>query len=80
MVNSFSITTALHQEPTISKIRVFIRLICCFRGDLSALVGRVNIKMKIRQERQGEREDCVDIIGKINLLFVGWGEMSRVAL
>jgi len=30
------------------------------RGELSAVVGRVNIKMKIRQERQGE--DGVDII------------------
>jgi hypothetical protein len=58
-----------------SKIRVYICLICCFRGDLSALVGRVNIKMKIRQERQGEREDCVHIIGYINLLFVGLGAL-----
>jgi hypothetical protein len=66
LVSNISIVFLLLTESNRATVFIFPNLpesSTCFRGELSALVGRVNIKMKIRQERQGE--DGVDIIGKI---------------
>ena len=36
-----------------------------FRGDLSTVVDQVCVDIKIRQEKYKDREDSLDIVGKI---------------